>query len=90
MLDTELIARYNDRERRFVVKKQKGSETLEKFPILVTIGTDTASKLGLSKSALYRLAHSAEGQQLTVRVGGRLLFKRDALLEFLGVNGKEE
>lgn len=71
-------------------KKQKGSETLEKFPILVTIGTDTASKLGLSKSALYRLAHSAEGQQLTVRVGGRLLFKRDALLEFLGVNGKEE
>lgn len=63
---------------------------MEKFPILVAIGPDTASKLGLSKSALYRLAHSAEGQQLTVRVGGRLLFKRDALLEFLGVNGKEE
>lgn len=90
MLDTELIACYNDRERRFVVKKQKGCEPMEKFPILVAIGTDTASKLGLSKSALYRLAHSAEGQALTVRVGGRLLFKRDALLEFLGVNGKEE
>ena len=42
---------------------------MERFPILVAIGTDTASKLGLSKSALYRLAHSAEGQQLTVRVG---------------------
>lgn len=62
---------------------------MEKFPILVAIGPDTASKLGLSKSALYRLAHSAEGQQLTVRVGGRLLFKRDALLEFLGVTESE-
>lgn len=89
MFDIEQIVCYNCHQRMICRQKQKGSETLEKFPILVTIGADTASKLGLSKSALYRLAHSAEGQQLTVRVGGRLLFKRDALLEFLGVKESE-
>ena len=60
------------------------SDTL---PLLLSCSDATAEALGLTRAALYRLAH-VDG--LAVKLGGRRFLKRDALMEYLGLTNHGE
>ena len=52
------------------------------LPLLLPCSDATAEALGLTRAALYRLAH-IDG--LAVKLGGWRYIKRDALLAYLGL-----
>ena len=56
--------------------------TNDDLPLLLPCSDATAETLGLTRAALYRLAH-IDG--LAVQLGGRRYLKRDALLAYLGL-----
>ncbi len=56
--------------------------TNAELPLLLPCSNSTAEALGLTRAALYRLAH-VEG--LATKIGGRRFLRRDALLEYLGL-----
>ena len=57
----------------------------DELPLLLQCSDATAEALGLTRAALYRLAH-IDG--LATKLGGRRYLKRDALLEYLGLTYK--
>lgn len=55
------------------------------LPLLVSISNENAAYLGITRSLMYRLAHMTDAG-LSVQIGGRWFLKRDALLDWLGIN----